>query len=119
VHDLVLEAAKDGMQGFLHDASPELCELPEIESALRRAVIREATIGRLEIVHSPAIHAALATGRLKATFDVADNVLLQGDIETEGKWATHPPSTIEQIDESLREIFPEGTYRLILEENEP
>jgi hypothetical protein len=45
VHDLVLEAAKDGMQGFLHDASPELCELPEIESALRRAVIREASVG--------------------------------------------------------------------------
>lgn len=44
VHELVLEAAKDGMQGFLHDANPELCELPEIESALRKAVIREATL---------------------------------------------------------------------------
>lgn len=45
VHELVLEAAKDGMQGFLHDANPELCELPEIESALRKAVIREASVG--------------------------------------------------------------------------
>jgi hypothetical protein len=49
VHDLVLEAAKDGMQGFLHDASPELCELPEIESALRRAVIRESTISTVTV----------------------------------------------------------------------
>lgn len=47
VHELVLEAAKDGMQGFLHDANPELCELPEIESALRRKVIEESSVGTL------------------------------------------------------------------------
>jgi len=49
VHELVLEAAKDGMQGFLHDANPELCELPEIESALRCAVIRESSVGEIEV----------------------------------------------------------------------
>lgn len=52
VHELVLEAAKDGMQGFLHDANPELCELPEIESALRKAVIREDVVHCGECVYA-------------------------------------------------------------------
>ena len=40
VHELILEAARIGVDGF---------PLPAIESALRRAVIREASVGTCHI----------------------------------------------------------------------
>jgi hypothetical protein len=86
----------------------------DLELAFRKKVVDEAVLGQLEIIHDPMVSIARATSRLKVAFDYAANVLISGDTSCDGKWHEKNPHNLTSIDASLVEIFPEGTYGLVL-----